>query len=91
MDLVSVHLIQTLRSISKVLLFHNLLRLLAKCRASFYSIDHNIQTVDGLNIFHCMGIIKAATPGIKCTLRIILCVEVTAEDVAVAKVGIHFY
>ena len=36
--------------------------------------------------------IKAVTPGIKCTSRIIRCVEVTAEDVAaVAKVGIHFY
>ena len=39
-----------------------------------------------------MGMIKAVTPGIKCTLRIIPCVEVTAEDVkAVANVGIHFY
>ena len=39
-----------------------------------------------------MGMIKAVTPGIKCTLRIISCVEVTAEDVeAVANVGIHFY
>ena len=56
------------------------------------NIDHNTQTLDGLNTFHGMGMIKAVTPGIKCTLRIILCVEVTAEDVAaVAKVGIHFY
>ena len=38
-----------------------------------------------------MGMIKAVAPGIKCTSRMILCVEVTAEDVAVAKVGIHFY
>ena len=49
------------------------------------NIDHNTQTLDGLRM------IKAATPSIKCTSRIIPCVEVTAEDVAVAKVGIHFY
>ena len=51
----------------------------------------NIQTVDGLNIFYGMGMIKAVTPGIKCTSRIIPCAEVTVEDVAIAKVGIHFY
>ena len=56
-----------------------------------YNIDHNTQTLDGLNTFHGMGMIKAVTPGIICTRRIIPCVEVTAEDVAVAKVGIHFY
>ena len=57
------------------------------------NIDHSIQTLDGLNTFHGMGMIKAVTrtPGIKCTSRIIPCVEVTAEDVAFAKVGIHFY
>ena len=33
----------------------------------------------------------AWTPGIKCTSRIIPCAEVTAEYVALAKVGIHFY
>ena len=55
------------------------------------NIDHNTQTLDGLNTFHDMGMIKAATPSIKCTSRIIPCVEVTAEDVAVAKCGIHFY
>ena len=55
------------------------------------NIDHNTQTLDGLNTFHDMGMIKAATPSIKCTSRIIPCVEVTAEDVAVAKVGIDFY
>ena len=54
-------------------------------------IDHNTQTHDGLNTFHGMGMIIAVTPGIKCTSRIILCVEVTAGDVAVAKVCIHFY
>ena len=56
------------------------------------NIDHNTQTLDGLNTFHGMGMIKAVTPSIKCTSRIIPCVEVTAEDVAaVTKVGIHFY
>ena len=55
------------------------------------TIDHNLQTLDGLNTFNGMGMIKAVTPGIKWTSRIIPCVEVTAEDVAaVAKVGIHF-
>ena len=54
--------------------------------------DHNTQTLDGLNTFHGMGKIKAVTPGIKYTSRIIPRVEVTAEDVAAAaKVGIHFY
>ena len=38
-----------------------------------------------------MGVVKAVTTGIKCTSRIIPCVEVTAEDVAVTKIGIHFY
>ena len=56
------------------------------------TIDHNLQTLDCLNTFHGMGMIKAVTPGIKWTSRIIPCVEVTTEDVAaVAKVGIHFY
>ena len=54
-------------------------------------IDHNTQTLDGRNTFHVMGMIKAVTPGIKCTSKKIPCVEVTAEAVAVAKVGIHFY
>ena len=55
--------------------------------------DHSIQTLDGINTFHGMGMIKAVTQtlGIKCTSRIIPCVEVTAVDVAVAKAGIHFY
>ena len=52
------------------------------------NIDHNKHTLDGLNTFHGMGMVKAVTPGIKCTSRIIPCVEVTAEDFAVAKVGI---
>ena len=55
------------------------------------NIDHNIQTLDGLSTFHGIVMIKAVTPGIKCTTRIIPYVEVTAEDYAVAKVGIHFY
>ena len=56
------------------------------------NIDHNTQTLDGLNIFHGMGKIKAVTSGIECTSIIVFYVEVTAEDVAtVAKVGIHFY
>ena len=55
------------------------------------NVDHNTQSLDGLNTFHGMGMIKAVTLGIKCTSRIILCVEVTAEYVAVAKVDIHFY
>ena len=55
------------------------------------NMDHNTQTLDGLITFHGMRMIKAVTHGIKCTSRIISCVEVTAEDVAVAKVGIHFY
>ena len=55
------------------------------------NIEHNTQTVDGLNTFHGMGMIKAVTPGIKCISRIIRCVEVTVDDIAVAKVGIHFY
>ena len=55
------------------------------------NIDHNTQTHDGLNTFHGMGMIIAVTPGIKCTSSIIICVEVTAEAVAVAKVDIHFY
>ena len=55
------------------------------------NIDHNTQLLDGLNTFHGMGMIQAVTPGIKCTPRIIPCVDVTADDVAaVAKVGIHF-
>ena len=55
-------------------------------------IDQNTQSLDGLNTFHGMGMIKAVTPGIKCTLKIIPCLEVTAEDVAaVTNVGIHFY
>ena len=55
------------------------------------NIDHNTQTLDALNTFHIMGMIKSITPGIKGTSRIIPCEEVTAEDVAVAKVGIYFY
>ena len=57
------------------------------------NIDHSIQTLDGLNTFHGMEMIIAVTrtPGNKCASRILPCVEVTAEDVAVAKVGIHFY
>ena len=56
------------------------------------NIDHSIQTLDGLNTIHGMRIIKAVTqtPGIKCTSKIIPCVEVTVEDAAVAKVGIDF-
>ena len=56
------------------------------------NIDHSIQTLDGLNTIHGMRMIKAVTqtPGIKCTSIIIPCVEVTVEDAAVAKVGIHF-
>ena len=55
------------------------------------NMDLNTQIIDGLNTFPGMRMIKAVTPGIKCTSRITSCVEVTAEDVAVAKVGIHFY
>ena len=35
------------------------------------NIDHNTQTLEGLNTFHGMGMIKIVTPGIKCTSRII--------------------
>ena len=52
------------------------------------NIDHNTLAVDGLNTLHGMGMIKAVTPGIECISRIIPCVEVTVEDVAVAKVDI---
>ena len=96
-NLISVHLIKKFRSVSKVLSFHKLLRLLAKCRVSFYSlwqtiIDYNTQTRDGLKTFHGMGMISAVTPGIKCTSRKIPRAAVAAEDVvAVAKVVIHFY
>ena len=55
------------------------------------NIDHNTQTLDALNTLHIMGMINSITPGIKCTSRIIPCEEGTAEDVAVAKVGIRFY
>ena len=55
------------------------------------NMDHNTQIFDGLNTFHGMRMIKDVTPGIKCTSRIIPCVEVPAEDVAVTKVSIHFY
>ena len=55
------------------------------------NIDHHTQNLNGLNTIHGMRMIKAVTPGIKCTSRKITCVEVTAEAVAVAKVGIHFY
>ena len=56
------------------------------------NIDHNAQTLDGLNTFHGMGVISAVTPGIKCTSRVIPRVTVTAEGVAaVAKVVNHFY
>ena len=55
------------------------------------NIDHNTQTLDGLNLFYGMGMISAVTPGIKCTSRIILHEAVTAEDVAVvAKIDLHF-
>ena len=48
----------------------------------------NTQTLDGLNTFHGMGMIKAVTLGIECTSIIVSYVDVTAEDVAtVAKVG----
>ena len=50
------------------------------------NIHHNTQTLDALNTFHGMGMIKTITPGIKCTPRIIPCEEVTVEDVAVAKI-----
>ena len=53
-------------------------------------IDHNTQTLDGLNTFHGMGMIKAVTPGIKCTSRISPCVEVTAEDVELPKLAFTF-
>ena len=97
MNLIFVHLIKKFSVISKLLLFHNLLRLLAKCRVSFYSLwqtilAHTTKTLDGLNTFYGTGTISAVTPGIKCTPRIISCLAVTAEDVvAVAKVDIHFY
>ena len=55
------------------------------------NLDHSTQILDGLNTFHGMRMIKDVTPGIKCTSRIIPCVEVTAEDIAVAKVSIHLY
>ena len=56
------------------------------------NIDNNTQTLGRLNTFHGKGMISAATPGIKCTSRIIPCVAVTAEVVvAVVKVDIHFY
>ena len=55
------------------------------------NMDHNTQIIDGLSTFHGMRMIEDISPGIKCTSRIIPCVEVTAEDVAVAKVSIHFY
>ena len=35
------------------------------------NIDHNTRTPDGLNTSHGMGMIKAVTPGIICTSRII--------------------
>ena len=50
------------------------------------NIDHNTHTVDGVNTLMVWG-----SPGIKCASRKIPCVEVTIEDVAVAKVGIQFY
>ena len=42
------------------------------------NIDHNTQTLDGINTFQGMGVISAVTPGIKCTSRIIPHVTVTA-------------
>ena len=55
------------------------------------NMNNNTHTLDGLDTFHGMRMIKAVTTGIKCTSRIIPCVEVTDEDVAVTKVGIHSY
>ena len=55
------------------------------------NIDYNTFAIDSLNKFNGMGMIKAVTPGIKCTSRITPCVEVRVENAAVAKVGIHFY
>ena len=50
------------------------------------NIDHNAQTLHGLNTCHGTGMISVVTPGIKCASRIIPCVKVTAEDVvAVTK------
>ena len=51
--------------------------------STFYGRQYgsHTHTLDGLNTFHGMGMIKAVTPGIKCTSRVILCVEVTAECV----------
>ena len=44
------------------------------------NIDHNTQTLDGLNTFHGIRMIKAVSPGVN-----IPCVDVTADDVAVAS------
>ena len=53
--------------------------------------DHNIQTFDGMNTFHGMGITAAVSPGIK-TCTPIPRVTVSAEDLAaIGRINIHHF
>ena len=55
------------------------------------NVDHNIQTLDGNDTFHGMGMIAAVTPGFKRSNPIIR-VKVTAKDIAsVGHVPIQYH
>ena len=55
------------------------------------NVDHNIQTIDGKDTFHGMGIIAAVTPSLKSN-RYIPILKVTPSELEeIGKIRIHFY
>ncbi|KAL8570391.1 hypothetical protein ACOMHN_035809 [Nucella lapillus] len=56
------------------------------------NVDHQIRTLDGTGPFHSMGIIGAATPGIKECRAVRRDTSVTPERIdALGRVPVHFY
>ena len=55
------------------------------------NVDHNIQTIDGKDTFHGMGIIAAVTPSLKSNRYIPILKVTTSELEEIGKIRIHFY
>ena len=56
------------------------------------NVDHNIDTIDGNNTFHGMGIIACATPGKQKSPKEIPRVEVTTEKlISIGHINVFHY
>ena len=56
------------------------------------NVDHNIDTIDGNNTFHGMGIMACATPGKQKSPKEIPRVEVTIEElISIGHINVFHY